>query len=71
MYNGKRKNISTGKKINKERKSAGILMVYVRLFDVYFLLKNLMKFIKIYPRKESIKICILLNIRRLNCKFFN
>jgi len=48
----------------KNRKSHEILIILMRLFDVYFILKNLMKSIKIHPKKESIEFCILLNTIR-------
>ena len=56
----RKKNMSNEK---KKKKSKKVLRFFVRIFDVYFLLKSHMKFIEIDTKKEFIKIFIFLNTK--------
>ena len=65
MYDGKRKAYQFERKERKKKSPMKSQRFCVRLFNAYFLIKNLMKSIKIHLKKESIQICILLNMKRL------
>lgn len=46
-------------------------VIFVRLFNMYFFIKSLMKSIKIYLKKESTKIYILVNFFKKIIKNLN
>jgi len=61
MYDRKRK---TCQFTEKRKKVSRMSRVWVKLFNMYFLIKNLIKTIKIHLKKESIKIYIFFNTTR-------